>query len=97
MSGFVSEPTRSDKALATTSHGEKRYTEGQRHDRLPDISGGAATMTMKDADDLPPETDISASQKMLSAVSGSLLTSLLGKFKDYQLYKRNGGLIHVSL
>ena len=29
-------------------------------------------------DDVPPAMDITASQKMLSAMSGSLLTSLLG-------------------
>lgn len=89
MSGFVSEPARSDEALTTTSHGEKRYTRGQRHDRLPGDSSRTATMTMNDADELPPETDISAGQKMLSAVSGSLLTSLLGKFQDHRPYERN--------
>ena len=89
MSGFVSEPTRSDEELATTSHGEKRYTEGQRHDRLPGGSNRNATMTMNDEDELSPETDISAGQKMLSAVSGSLLTSLLGKFNDHRSHKRN--------
>ena len=35
---------------------------------------------MNDSDDLEVEMDISAGQKMLSAVSGSLLTSLLGTF-----------------
>ncbi|KAL9122410.1 MAG: hypothetical protein Q9187_001030 [Circinaria calcarea] len=36
---------------------------------------------MNDTSELPPEMDISAGQKMLSAVSGSLLTSFLGNSK----------------
>ena len=35
-------------------------------------------MTMNEHDEPEAEMDISAGQKMLSAVSGSLLTSLLG-------------------
>jgi hypothetical protein len=36
-------------------------------------------MTTNEQDSMDTETDISAGQKMLSAVSGSLLTSLLGE------------------
>ena len=50
------------------------------HDRMEDdriIPGAQASVAMPNIDDL--EIDITAGQKMLSAVSGSLLTSLLGK------------------
>jgi len=50
------------------------------HDRMQDdhiIPGVQASVAMPNIDDL--EIDITASQKMLSAVSGSLLTSILGK------------------
>ena len=39
-----------------------------------------------DSDDESVEVDITARQKMLSAVTGSLLTSLLGE--DYSLTRR---------
>lgn len=42
-------------------------------------------MTTEDEITLEPEVDISAGQKMLSAVSGSLLTSLLGELSSLLL------------
>ena len=83
MSGVVSEPSRSDKQkLATSRDGDTEY-RGQRHYRIQDTSAEAISVTMNESkkpevEDV--ETDISAVQKMLSAVSGSLLTSLLGIF-----------------
>lgn len=54
-------------------------TDGQRHDRLHEINGSAITGPLPlgepDRDDL--DIEITAGQKMLSAMSGSLLTSLL--------------------
>lgn len=82
MSGFVSEPLRSSKHhTATPKHGDSEQIQGQRHQRLPNTAGSDNSVTMDEANE--PEIDdsamdISAGQKMLSAVSGSLLTSLLG-------------------
>ena len=76
MSGFVSEPPRSDEnGLATGRYGNTGLTQGQRHDRLE--AGNSNGDIMADADNV--SQDISAAQKMLSAISGSLLTSLLGR------------------
>ena len=76
MSGFVSEPTRSDEEQSAATWSEdKDGSPGQRHDRMPVDRGSSISMTH---DEMKPETEISAGQKMLSAVSGSLLTSLLG-------------------
>ena len=81
MSGVVSEPSRSDeKKLATSRDGDTEY-RGQRHYRIQDTSVEAISVTMNESNEPEVEnfeTDISAVQKMLSAVSGSLLTSLLG-------------------
>lgn len=84
MSGFASEPVRSDEhELATGRHGGENFTLGQGHDRIPEggCSGRSTSMTMNQMSDTEQEieTEITASQKMLSAVSGSLLTSLLGE------------------
>lgn len=49
--------------------------QGQRYDRIQD---GAVYMPSDLPDDDIPEPEISIGQKMLSAVSGSILTSLLG-------------------
>lgn len=49
--------------------------QGQRHDRLQD---GAVHVPGDFVEEDIPEPEISIGQKMLSAVSGSILTSLLG-------------------
>ena len=77
MSGFVSEPPRSDEQLeqATFDHEYSLSPHGQRHDRMPSHSLSAREdMTSGIAND---NEEISAGQKVLSAMSGSLLTSLL--------------------
>ena len=82
MSGFVSEPLRSDEhQFAAGRNGEKSHSHGQRHDRIPGGTGGGPSAAMTSTDEVGPEPDmeISAGQNMLSAVSGSLLTSLLGE------------------
>ena len=81
MSGFITEPLRSDEndARPTVRHEGSQYAQGQRHDRIPGGIIGANIITPDDGEDLGVESDISAGQKMLSAVSGSLLTSLLGR------------------
>ena len=83
MSNHHSETLGADgRALAARGYGDNRHPWGQRHDRIADsFDAGAITpMTLEKTGDLAsePEVEISASQKMLSAVSGSLLTSLLG-------------------
>ena len=59
-----------------------RESEGQCHDRIHGddlVTGVSSTIAMSgDNDDV--DVEITAGQKMLSAMSGSLLTSLLGKF-----------------
>lgn len=68
-----------EQVLAAAKHGDNSYQWGQRHDRtLKESETGSIAVTRDAMGDLK-ETEISASQKMLSAVSGSLLTSLLGK------------------
>ena len=83
MSGVVSEPSRSDEQkLATSRDGDTEY-RGQRQSRIQDTPTEFNSVTMngyKKPELEGVETDISAVQKMLSAVSGSLLTSLLGMF-----------------
>ena len=83
MSGSDWKQGRHDEhKLASVRDGEQSLLQGQRHDRIPSGSGGGHPVTMGRMGDIEPEieTEISASQKMLSAVSGSLLTSLLGVF-----------------
>ena len=74
MSGFVSEPLRSDEHFYTSAkNGDQRqWYENSSHVRI------TRTLTMDESNEPDPQMDISAGQKMLSAVSGSLLTSLLG-------------------
>ena len=71
-----------DDLVATSFTKEKEFhPEVQKHDRLPAIIGssGAADLPMTGTpDDDMVEVEITAAQKMLSAMSGSLLTSLLG-------------------
>ena len=69
-----------DKELATTFERDTSL-RGQGHDRIHGdnpIPGVSSTIAMTgDNDDV--EVDITATQKMISAMSGSLLTSLLGE------------------
>ena len=78
MSGFASEPVRTDEhQVATSRHGDS----GKLRDRQSSSAEADEAVTMDEASELEIEeleTEISAGQKMLSAVSGSLLTSLLG-------------------
>jgi len=78
MSGHWDSHANSEKELATTFD-EDRSFGGHGHDRIHGdnpIPGVSSTIAMTgDNDDV--EVDITAGQKMLSAMSGSLLTSLL--------------------
>ncbi len=69
----------SDQEFATTFEREGAFRH-QGHDRIHGdnlIPGVSSTIAMTgDNDDV--EIDITAGQKMISAMSGSLLTSLLG-------------------
>lgn len=60
---------------------EELRAGGQRHNRIHEVNGSAATgpLPLDDGDDM--DVEITAGQKMLSAMSGSLLTSLLGTFR----------------
>lgn len=78
MSGFISEPARTDEhQIATPSHGNSEQPPGQRHNISSRGAASSNSVTMNDSGEPEVEMDISAGQKMLSAVSGSLLTSLL--------------------
>lgn len=79
MSIFFSTSSQSDRGnVATLSYGDTTDLQGQSKTRSPDSVGSSSTITMGDIEDTTPDIEISAGQKMLSAVSGSLLTSLLG-------------------
>ena len=81
MSGVASRPSRSEQKLATSRDGDTEY-RGQRYYRIQDTPAEHSPVTMDEPNESEVEsveTDISAVQKMLSAVSGSLLTSLLGR------------------
>ena len=81
MSGFISEPVRTDEnQVATSSYGNSEPSPGQRHDISSKGAPSSNAVTMNESDEPELEMDISAAQKMFSAVSGSLLTSLLGTF-----------------
>lgn len=79
MSAHWDRDDRTDE-FATTFAREGSF-EGQGHDRIHGdnpIPGESSTIAMSgDNDDV--EVDITAGQKMISAMSGSLLTSLLGQ------------------
>ena len=82
MSGFASEPVRTNERAdhAAPQDGASvigNRDDGQRHDRSQNDPPGSQSSGTRDGDN--GEIEISAPQKMLSAVSGSLLTSLLGK------------------
>ena len=79
MSGFISEPVRTDEhQVATSTHGSPDHLSSRGHDGLYDDSSTSKSVTINEHDEQDVEMDISAGQKMLSAMSGSLLTSLLG-------------------
>lgn len=60
---------------------------GQRHSRRSDSFGLSNRLIMEKPKGSKAEIDISAGQKMLSAVSGSLLTSLLGRVNHKRIVK----------
>ena len=89
MSGVVSEPSRSDQQTPATSRDGDTEYPGGRHYRIQDTFADHKLVTMDESNESEVEdvvTDISAVQKMLSAVSGSLLTSLLGIFLLSRFY-----------
>jgi solute carrier family 25 protein 39/40 len=79
MSGHWDRNAQQDAEFATTFAKDRSFG-GQGHDRIHGdnpIPGVSSTVAMNgDNEDI--EVDITAGQKMLSAMSGSLLTSLLG-------------------
>ena len=83
MSGFISEPERDiEIQRASRQYGEAAQAQGQRHDRMArnaSDADSAVAIKSRIESESQTEVEISAGQKMLSAVSGSLLTSLLGK------------------
>jgi len=56
--------------------------QGQGHDTLADENGTTLQAAVDHEQRRPPELDISPGQRMLSAVSGSVLTSLLGGYQS---------------
>lgn len=88
MPYFISEPVQSDEQqLATLRHGDSEQSpEEQYHD----LSANSVTMDEANEPEIQDVgTDISARQKMLSAVSGSLLTSLLGRLHNTERQKKS--------
>jgi solute carrier family 25, member 39/40 len=78
MSGFWDQP-QSPNQIATTFESGRSQKGGQGHDRIHGdsyIPGISPTMAMTSENVV--ELDITLGQKMVSAMSGSLLTSLLG-------------------
>ena len=80
MSGHWNREALSDNEIATALEKHRGFG-GRGHDRIHGdnpIPGISSTIAMTgDNDDI--EVDITAGQKMASAMSGSLLTALLGK------------------
>lgn len=71
MSHSIASPWHATEDTAAEHEG------GQRHGRIHEVNGSATTGPLPpDGDDM--DVEITAGQKMLSAMSGSLLTSLLG-------------------
>jgi hypothetical protein len=64
-----------------------RGTKGQWHDRLDSMPLSAMPISPLPGRDGNGDTEITAGQKMLSAMSGSLLTSLIGTFPIYDVTK----------
>ena len=84
MFGSVTDPLHTNgQSSALSKDGGSGQLQGQPHDTISESHKEHKTVTMGEANE--PEvaelhTEISAAQKMLSAVSGSLLTSLLGGY-----------------
>jgi hypothetical protein len=78
MSAFAADPTEGDAdgRRIATAHARESHT-GQRHDRIQAIEDGEISFGDL-GDDGGRDVEISATQRMLSAVSGSFLTSVLG-------------------
>ena len=77
MSSFVDDSGRSDEISSVISeYGSQTNSQHELY-TSSDAENPSTTATMNNKT-LDSEADISAGQKMLSAVSGSLLTSLLG-------------------
>jgi hypothetical protein len=81
MSTFAANRGRGDREIATAfENNALGAAEGQRHDRFTDeVSLYGPPTDQVPGRDHNGDIDISAGQKMLSAMSGSLLTSLIGK------------------
>lgn len=95
MSSFASDRLRADEGQVTTAeHGASTDLLGQRHERVEGGNGGEVSAMGSGARDSEPEVEISAGQKMLSAVSGSLLTSLLGAYPVFLSQLQCQSLIH---
>ncbi|KAL8641829.1 MAG: hypothetical protein Q9228_001425 [Teloschistes exilis] len=77
MSGFASESQQADGSRLVTPEDRYDHTERAVDNTSPSRPGPGPAVTMNRRDGLDVEVEISAGQKMLSAVSGSLLTSLL--------------------
>lgn len=83
MSGFAAEPERTHEqgfSIHTSHHAEPA---GLQHDEMVQNTPDNAKVAGEHQDADPPDVDITATQKMLSAISGSLLTSLLGEHLGY--------------
>jgi len=82
MSAFTTNRGRGNGQIATAFENNALGTsQGQRHDRFADDISlyGPPTESLPGRDH-NGDIEISAGQKMLSAMSGSLLTSLIGTF-----------------
>jgi solute carrier family 25 protein 39/40 len=78
-------PTQTNEELATFDIDRSWGAHG--HDRIhgdDPVPGVSSTIAMS-GDNEDVEVDITAGQKMVSAMSGSLLTSLLGESRDKAL------------
>ena len=77
MSGIVTDSLRTNEEASAVAEARYDY-KGSAFSEMPQAQAGSShKVTMGRRGDGEPEIDISAGQKMLSAVSGSLLTSLL--------------------
>lgn len=78
MSGSVTGPLRLDETASPAAEYGNQANVQQELDSSQNTDTSTSTMTLNQPRMLDSTMDISAGQKMLSAVSGSLLTSLLG-------------------
>lgn len=84
----------SSHSTEKASHPHSTMPSGQPHDRIRDNDplSGIPTSPLPDRDEVP-DVEISAGQKMLSAMSGSLLTSLIGKYSSVVTGCANNGAV----